>query len=154
MRKCVVEGCDMKHFANGYCRKHDIRVKRNGSTEGKYNKEGYSKLGGVKDIGPGRRGSLAVNQINDIKYKAEKRGKEWKLTHEEAFVFIKSNCVYCDYAPNWPENRVGIDRVFNDDGYHKDNCVPCCFTCNSAKGDKTLEEFKEWIIRAHKHLIA
>ncbi len=152
MKICKVKDCGMKHFAFDLCRKHHARLKRNGSTDSKYNKEGYSKLGGVKDEGPGKRGSKAVNIINDIKYKAIQRGKKWELSHEQAFTLIISSCTYCSFTPNWPENRVGIDRVFNDDGYHIDNCVPCCFTCNSAKGSLTLEEFSAWVSRVYHNM--
>ena len=144
---CKVENCGMKHFAFGLCRKHHARFKRNGTTDSKYDKSGYAGLGGVQDIGPGRRGSLAVNIVNDIKCKARKRGKAWMLSHEEAFSLITQACTYCGFTPEWPENRVGIDRVDNLKGYEVDNCVPCCFHCNSAKGDQTLEEFKAWLYR-------
>lgn len=154
MKICKVEGCGMKHFAFDLCRKHHARFKRHGSTDSKYDKNGYKKLGGIKDPRPGARGSLAVNIINDIKYKAIQRGKIWKLTHEQAFLFISANCVYCGYAPKWPDNRVGIDRVYNDIGYEVYNCVPCCFTCNSAKGDKSLEEFKTWLKNAYNHMFS
>ena len=149
---CKVDGCGMKHLAFDLCRKHHARFKRHGTTDSKYNKDGYASLGGVKDIGKGRRGSLAVNVINDIKFKAKKRGKSWDLSHEEAFNLIISSCAYCGFKPEWPEKRVGIDRVFNDEGYHINNCVPCCFTCNSAKGDKTLEDFIGWINRVYAHM--
>lgn len=150
MRQCKVDGCGMKHFAFDCCRKHHARLIRNGSTDSKYDKDGYSKLGGVRDTRPGARGSLAVNIINDIKTKALKRGKTWELTHEQAFDLIVKRCVYCGHTPSWPENRVGIDRVYNEIGYHIDNCVPCCFTCNSAKGIMSYEEFKAWIKRVYE----
>lgn len=149
MRLCDVKDCGMKHFAFGLCRKHHARFKRHGTTDSKYNKTGYAKLGGVKDPRPGARGSLAVNIINDIKYKAMQRGKRWSLSHEQAFELISQPCVYCGFIPEWPENRVGIDRVYNDDGYHIDNCVPCCFTCNSAKGKLSYEDFREWIKKVY-----
>jgi hypothetical protein len=132
---------------------HDTRVKRNGSTESKYDKKGYADLGGIRDIGPGRRGSLAVNQVNDIKFKAVKRGFEWALSHEEAFDMIKAACTYCGDDPKWPTARSGIDRVENGKGYFLDNCVPCCKYCNSAKQDRTLEEFISWIKRVHARIV-
>lgn len=131
---------------------HFTRMKRNGTTDSKYDKAGYVPLGGVKDNAPGRRGSLAVNIINDIKFKAGKRGKSWELTHQEAFDLIKSNCTYCGHKPNWPDSRVGIDRVNNHIGYTPSNTVPCCFTCNSAKGDKTHVEFMDWIEKIYNHM--
>lgn len=152
MKMCSVTGCSIKHFALELCRKHHARFKRHGTTESKYDKSGYDKLGGVKDVKPGRRGSLAVNIINDIKYKAIQRGKSWQLTHVQAFDLITRNCTYCDHAPKWPTDRVGIDRIDNNVGYHIDNCVSCCFTCNSAKGVMSREEFKDWVDRIYKFI--
>lgn len=152
MKLCSVQGCKIKHFALGYCRKHHIRFKRNGTTDSLYDKSSYSKLGGIKDIGHGRRGSLAVNIINDIKHKAVKRGKEWHLTHEQAFVLIKDACNYCGDPSNWPVSRNGIDRVDNNKGYNESNCVSCCAFCNSAKKERSLEEFIAWIKRLHSRL--
>jgi hypothetical protein len=154
MEKCKVEGCNTKRHALGLCRKHHARFIRHGSTDSKYDKEGYSKLGGVKDTRPGARGSLAVNLINDIKYKGMQRGKSWELTHKQAFELITATCTYCGYTPEWPKNRIGIDRVDNNKGYVPENCVPCCFDCNSAKKEKTLEEFIDWIKKVYNKLAA
>lgn len=103
-RKCLVENCGKDHYGENLCRMHFTRMKRNGIVESKYDKTGYVPLGGVQDNTPGRRGSLAVNIINDIKYKAIKRGKEWKLTHQEAFDLITKPCDYWavtyDHLPN------------------------------------------------------
>lgn len=149
---CSVEGCGMKSHAFTYCRKHHARFKRNGTTDSKYDKSGYAKLGGVKDVGLSRRGSLAVNVINDIKFKARKRGIEWHLTHEEAFKLITSACAYDGYVPNWPEDRVGIDRIDSDGHYTTDNVVSCCFPCNSAKNAMSVDQFKAWVFRVYNHL--
>ena len=145
MKTCTHKDCKLKHFAKGFCRKHHARLIRNGRPDGIYNKDGYTDIRGVKDERPGARGYLAVNIINDIKYKAKQRGKSWNLSHEQAFTLITTECNYCPFVPTWPTNRVGIDRVDNEVGYEPDNCVSCCNTCNSAKGEKTLEEFMSWI---------
>ena len=108
-----------------------------------------SKLDSTPDTKKGCRGYLAVNLVNDIKFKALKRKKEWNLTNIEAYKLIIAQCYYCGFTPNWPANRVGIDRVDSSIGYQPSNCVPCCFTCNSAKGDKTVEEFKKWLQQAY-----
>lgn len=151
MKTCTV--CEKKHFALGYCRSHYTNFKRNGRPESLYDRSGYSKLGGVKDVGLGRRGSLAVNWINDIKFKARKRGKDWQLNHEQAFKLITSSCTYCGFKPNFPDSRVGIDRVDNSIGYIESNCAPCCSTCNSAKGSLSMSEFKEWVIKIYTKMI-
>lgn len=150
---CKVENCQNKHHALGFCRKHHTRFKRNGTTVSKYDVDKYVDLGGIKDTGKGRRGNLAVNVVNDIKYKAKKRGKNWDLSHQEAFNLIINKCEYCGFEPHWPHLRNGIDRVDNNIGYQVDNCVSCCFTCNSAKKEMSVKEFKEWICRIYEHLI-
>lgn len=150
MKTCKI--CELKHFAGGYCRKHYTNFKRHGFPESKYDRSGYADLGGIRDTGPGRRGSLAVNVINDIKYKAKKRCKEWQLTHQQAFDLIRATCIYCDFKPEWPNQRVGIDRVDNFIGYVPSNCVSCCATCNSAKGQLSVDEFKQWILRVYNKL--
>lgn len=150
---CKVKDCVKdEYYKTGLCRPHYYLNRKYGKPEYKYNKEGYARLGGVRDTRKWARGSLAVNLINDIKTKAKKRGKEWAITHEQAFDLIKSPCTYCGFIPTWPENRNGIDRVDNLIGYVKSNCVPCCFTCNSAKGQKTVEEFKAWAKQLYNHL--
>lgn len=34
MRRCSVQGCSRKHYANGYCQPHDRRVKKHGDPGG------------------------------------------------------------------------------------------------------------------------
>jgi len=152
MKTCTHKDCSLKHFAKGFCRKHHARLVRNGSPNGIYNKDGYSDLRGVKDERPGARGYLAINLINDIKYKAKQRGIEWSLTHAEAFKLIISPCSYCDFKPNWPLTRVGIDRIDSNTHYVMSNCVSCCFRCNSAKNDMTLIDFKSHVENMYNHL--
>lgn len=153
MKQCIKENCSRLARSRGLCNSHYTQLLRQGPLKSLYDHKGYDELDGIKDTRPGHRGSLAVNIVNDIKYKAVKRGKIWNLTHPEAFKLIKSPCTYCCFMPTWPENRVGIDRVDNSKGYDFSNCVPCCFTCNSAKGEMSLDEFKSWIARTYSHYI-
>lgn len=44
-------------------------------------------------------------------------------------IFNKS-CVYCGVKEN-----IGCDRVDNNKGHAKDNVVPCCYRCNSVRGN-------------------
>jgi len=44
---------------------------------------------------------------------------------------VLSQCHYCQYFKDDEIN--GIDRLDNRKGYEKDNCVPCCETCNMMK---------------------
>lgn len=103
------------------------------------------------------------------KRNAKKRGIEFSLTDEQFKEITKRNCKYCNQPPTRPvkysmhkrnkelynyDNAYlhnGIDRKDNNKGYTLDNSVPCCRTCNVAKGTQTIEEFKQWIERAYKH---
>lgn len=147
--KCGVKDCDKPVRQQGLCGMHAQRLWRTGRLDKAKGK--YVEINQHKDTRKGQRGYLEANTIDEIRHHARKRGKKWALTPLEAFTLITSPCVYCGFTPEWPKNRVGIDRVFNDDHYHKDNCVPCCFTCNSAKKEMSLEEFKAWVGRIYEY---
>jgi hypothetical protein len=148
MRKCAVDNCDKDYFCKTFCQMHYDLMRRRGTLDKirpPYIKVASDIKDKIKDVGKGRRGFLAVNIVNDIKFKAKQRGKTWSLTGEQAFKLITSACYYCGFIPTWPTNRVGIDRVKNSQGYLVSNCVPCCFTCNSAKKELSQEEFYLWV---------
>lgn len=92
---------------------------------------------------------------------ARKRNLEFSIPFEEFAGLIKKDCQYCGAPPkNEQFNRSdlrpykfkysGLDRVNNSKGYITGNCVSCCDTCNSAKQDLSLSEFKEWITRIYR----
>lgn len=97
---------------------------------------------------PKNRGLWVSSQANNIKQKAKARGKNWSLSKHETAALIVQNCSYCGSEPN-PYN--GIDRINSELGYDLQNTTTCCFTCNSAKGNKTVDEFQDWIEKAYKH---
>lgn len=161
--KCVVAECERKQHSNGYCNTHYVKLRRSGTLnpirETKEYKERWldsrltpiSKIDKIRDTDPNRRGFLAVRLLNQIKQKARKRGIDWHLEQIDAYNLIKSPCYYCGFKPNWPESRSGLDRVNNFIGYKKENVVPCCYSCNTAKGTKTQAEFLEWVIKIFNH---
>ena len=86
--------------------------------------------------------------LNDLDYAAEltfkkyrqrspSRGLEFSLTVDDFKEAIVKPCYYCneDYV------GVGLDRIVNSIGYHKENIVPCCAVCNLMKRSSSLEEF-------------
>lgn len=92
------------------------------------------------------------------KRNAKLRNYEWNLDNNYFKDMIFNNCYYCGSPPSnnfrwkykyeevsFPVN--GVDRIDNTIGYTKENCVTCCRTCNSAKGELSLTEFKEWVIK-------
>lgn len=74
-------------------------------------------------------------------------------------VLITSACFYCGSAPknifrtdrHRTANEViryqGIDEVVHGQGHVIGNLLPCCFMCNRAKNNETLEDFCAWYNR-------
>jgi len=95
------------------------------------------------------------------KNNAKKRNYDFKLTKQEFRNIIILDCYYCGQEPESRyENSTidailanGVDRVNNQIGYNIYNCVPCCKICNRAKGDLTVEEFKNWIKNVNQRII-
>lgn len=79
--------------------------------------------------------------------------KEWELSLEDFSTLVHQKCHYCGadpaYKPEFtpksdPDNKLyanGIDRIDSDKGYTKENCVPCCSTCNRMKLDLSVSDF-------------
>lgn len=94
-------------------------------------------------------------KYNELKRTCIRRHHEITLTYEEFIEFTKiKNCHYCCSEIEWQpftkdikDNKVvsrsyRLDRTNNDLGYTKENCVVCCWRCNSAKGDRYT--YDEW----------
>jgi hypothetical protein len=45
----------------------------------------------------------------------------------------------------------GVDRVDSNGDYVKDNCVPCCTTCNRMKMDMSYNIFIKHIIKIRNY---
>ena len=97
---------------------------------------------------------------NEYRRNALRREIEWSLTYQEVNKLIAAPCHYCGiptsltfYTNEGNYDYNGIDRVDNTLGYIVTNVVPCCSFCNYAKGTKTIEEFRNWIIRVHSFYI-
>jgi hypothetical protein len=88
---------------------------------------------------------------------SEARGYDWNLSDNDFDCLIFQNCYYCGIPPLTPKKTCGkhsveifyngIDRIDNNLGYTKDNCVACCKICNRAKSDLDIKEFMLWIKR-------
>lgn len=108
----------------------------------------------AKVAGSGRRTAdgtrLEINTIISIyKSNAKKRDIEFSISYVDFEEIVDSPCYFCgDKGVNILRKRgyseyryTGIDRVDNDLGYIKSNCVPCCAWCNRAKNSGTLYNF-------------
>jgi hypothetical protein len=66
--------------------------------------------------------------INDCK----RRGYgDFQINFETFSELVSKPCYYCKYIKDNETN--GIDRMNNDIGYIKENCVSCCWKCNRMK---------------------
>ena len=100
--------------------------------------------------------------LSNYKKSAKKRNISWELSDEDVKKIISENCNYCgaepkEYNRSSQKNKTngnilanGIDRVDNEKGYVKENCVPCCSYCNSIKNNKTKKDFLEHIEKIYK----
>lgn len=108
------------------------------------------------------RGEAAFNSVfRNARRRADRFGREWKLTKDQVAFLTSQNCYYCGRSPShsMDEKRHngsyiynGLDRVDNTGGYTIENVVPCCGTCNIAKRATSLNEFRDWIAKAYNHL--
>ena len=91
---------------------------------------------------------------------ARDRGIEWNLSREAVDQLVRQPCHYCGVAggnlkrtknlrDGFAHN--GIDRINSAAGYEDGNVVPCCGTCNRAKGAMTYAEFIGWACRLADH---
>ena len=98
-------------------------------------------------------------RIASYKCGAADRSLEWSLSDQYALSLMSRPCHYCgaDDIKSTVKSRtridgsfdvftgVGIDRVDNEQGYTKKNCVPCCKRCNVAKGGMAASDFTQWL---------
>jgi hypothetical protein len=105
-------------------------------------------------------------------YDAYRPYKDGNITLEDFIELSKLNCTYCAIVPsairNVYKNRKtltideinqynfvynGLDRIDNSLPHNIDNVVPACSPCNYARRDRTIEEFRDWLIRAYHWFI-
>lgn len=86
----------------------------------------------------GRANSLLGSyRINDKKHN---RGEctitvDWIIEN----IFNAGVCTYCKREFDWTE--LGCDRKDNSLPHTPENCVPCCLSCNSKKGNMSYDEY-------------
>ena len=104
-----------------------------------------------------------INRVfSSYKKKARDRNIPFTITVEEFGNIITKDCSYCGREPFNELKRLktkklqikynGIDRTIPGGPYSKENCVPCCYYCNHAKLDLSVDQFKEQIRRVYHYL--
>ena len=81
---------------------------------------------------------------------AQLRNYYFDLTIEEVKEICLGECWYCGRVAS-EDNRNGIDRVDNSEGYTIDNTVSCCKECNVAKNDMSASDFIAHAARIVEH---
>lgn len=95
-----------------------------------------------------------------------------ELAFEDFLKLSQQNCYYCGAIPNNKQNSAnhdkkssqfakdngefiynGLDRLDSSKSHTIDNVVTCCKWCNYAKRERTLDEFKFWIIKLYESFI-
>lgn len=108
---------------------------------------------------------------------AKKKSRSFSLTLKDFRELASLNCHYCGAEPKlvnryldrqgnqkrknkeYQQSTIdmayakinGLDRIDSSLGYEKNNTIPCCFTCNRAKGDMSYKDFIDWISRIKSH---
>lgn len=102
-------------------------------------------------------------RLFNLTVKARSKNKKIpvSLTVADFQKISSQNCHYCGTPPKLKTylytNNIyaigseiyanGLDRIDNSKGYHLNNVVACCFTCNRAKGTMSFLNFMNWIAR-------
>lgn len=84
--------------------------------------------------------------VNVLRGQAKRRGLEVPESFATYVAIMTQPCVYCgqfDKEDKCYGKFNGVDRVNTSQGYVKNNCVPCCWWCNTIKWKKTTEEMYE-----------
>ena len=86
-----------------------------------------------------RKPATLSERYSQYRSSAFSRRISFMLSMEEFGSFWGKPCSYCGAKIE----AIGVDRADNSRGYEVENCVPCCFMCNMAKRDGTVQKFLE-----------
>lgn len=87
---------------------------------------------------------------NTLEHKAAERGLECSLSPGDIEDYIDVPCFYCGAKPAAGRSH-GLDRLYNGNDYHYDNCVPSCWPCNHAKMTLEASEFLDLVARIARY---
>lgn len=106
---------------------------------GRQKNRGSKRTKDVKEAGVNIRAKaskmISSYKVKDFKNKTDicDIDIDWMIEN-----ILAKNCVYCG-----DDKRIGCDRIDNSKGHTKDNVVPCCVECNTARNNNfTFEEMK------------
>ncbi len=92
-------------------------------------------------------------RLKVYKERAKSKNRSFKLSFKQFKKLCLSKCTYCGAPPedgyehsykNLRFRINGIDRLDNNKGYVKTNCLACCTYCNYAKKDMDMALWLRW----------
>lgn len=100
---------------------------------------------------PGRRWTSLKN-LNRIRAKRENSRSLLEISKEDFLNWAADlNNQRCFYCGDLDLGRgSGVDRLDSTKPYTQDNIVACCKLCNQAKGELTVDAFKQHITRLYE----
>jgi hypothetical protein len=99
-----------------------------------------AKISDISSLSPKRIRTKASKMVSSYKNKDKKRNLKTDITSDWVIENILSKeCSYCG-----TKEGIGCDRKKNHEGHTKENCIPCCFRCNTIRGNFfDVEEMKK-----------
>jgi len=90
------------------------------------------------------------NKYNYYLNTAKNKGLDFYLSEEDCSELFKSDCYYCGASEKL---NIGIDRLDSncDNGYNKENTVPCCMDCNMIKNTIPFDIFIKKVLHILSH---
>lgn len=70
-----------------------------------------------------------------VRQRVKARGYQFLLKKEEWIELISQPCHYCSCSLADIKRGTALDRKDNSKDYTVSNVVPCCYSCNSIKGE-------------------
>lgn len=123
---CINCGKDYEQFQTRYNKPSKICKTCNNHNTTQDNK----RIGRIRNYRNERYRNIS-QFYKDYILSARNRNYTIGLEFNDFKTMVLSECYYCQYIKEDEVN--GIDRLDNTIGYEKDNCVPCCETCNMMK---------------------
>jgi hypothetical protein len=123
---CINCGKDYKQFQTRYNKPSKICKTCNNHNSMQDNK----RIGRIRNYKNEHFRNIQI-YYKDYILSARNRNYTMALEFNDFKTMVLSECYYCQYIKEGEVN--GIDRLNNSIGYEKDNCVPCCETCNMMK---------------------
>lgn len=162
-RTTYVCRCDCGTVLNR--QRHYLQNKRTANKScGCVNSENRSKLGLAKRKYHPR--TATADQLYRRTY------SDGDITLEQFMSLSQNNCFYCNAKPGSRYNKYihrfkaknsdyakqegefiynGLDRIDSNLPHNINNVVPCCIQCNWSKSNKSVDEFRSWIIRVYEY---